>query len=102
MNQGTTMSILRRFSDFVRLRQALMAECTGSERDRSGSSHASSSSKSKRVPPALPPKRTGLLHKYASDHLEKRRRALQQWLVVVMLDSRWGASRALRQWVVSD
>lgn len=83
---GTTISILRRFSSFLQLRQSL-----ASERPM----HAS-------LLPPLPPKRTGLLHKYASHHLEKRRRALQRWLVVVMLDRRWGTTKSLREWVVGN
>lgn len=79
---GPKITILRRFSSFLALRRAIMAEC--------GSS----------VPPNLPPRRSGLLHKYAAHHLEKRRRALQKWLATVMLDSPWCSCRALQAWVV--
>jgi len=84
--RGTTISILRRFSSFCQLRQSLL-----SERPQ----HAT-------LVPSLPPRRTGLFQKYASHHLEKRRRALQKWLAVVMLDKRWATTKSLRDWVVGS
>jgi hypothetical protein len=84
--RGTTISILRRFSSFCQLRQSLL-----SERPQ----HAN-------LVPSLPPRRTGLFQKYASHHLEKRRRALQKWLAVVMLDQRWATTKSLREWVVGS
>jgi hypothetical protein len=84
--RGTTMSILRRFSSFCQLKQSLAAERP----------------QQAKALPALPPRRAGLLHKYASHHLEKRRRALQKWLVIVMLDRRWGTTKSLREWVIGD
>lgn len=84
--RGTTISILRRFSSFCQLRQSLLIERP---------LHAS-------LMPRLPPRRTGLFQKYASHHLEKRRRALQKWLAVVMLDSRWATTKSLREWVIGS
>lgn len=100
---GSTISILRRFSSFVNLRKALMIECgpSTSARTNKSASTAGAASTVGTVPP-LPPRRTGLLQKYAANHLEKRRRALQRWLGMVMLDPTWGASRSLRQWVVGS
>lgn len=142
LQTGTTVSLLRRFSSFVALRHALVAEC-GDGRSGSGNVHPlfrrsgaaqkqqkeqartrtltrtsseteASASRSGQPPPPpqtqpavpravlppLPPRRTGLLHKYAAHHLETRRRALQRWLHSVMLDDTYGTSRALRAWVV--
>lgn len=110
---GSTISILKRFSAFVNLRKALIDE--GGTRHVINKSSPSGSRftmndfknagsvKTKgqfRPIPQLPPKRSGLLQKYASDHLEKRRRALQKWLAIIMLDPVWGTTRAVRQFVV--
>lgn len=84
--RGTSISILRRFSSFVSLRASL----------------ASERAQYAKLVPSLPPKRSGLLHKYASHHLEKRRRALQRWLSIVMLDRRWATTKALQEWVVGN
>ncbi|UZJ53132.1 hypothetical protein CBS101457_002452 [Exobasidium rhododendri] len=84
--RGTPIGILRRFSSFCQLKQSLVAERP----------HLAN------LLPSLPPKRSGLLHKYASNHLEKRRRALQSWLAIVMLDRRWGTTKSLRDWVIGS
>ncbi|KAN0061914.1 hypothetical protein ACQY0O_005909 [Thecaphora frezii] len=82
--QGTSITIFRRFSSFVTLRQTLAQEFKD---------------KAKWLPP-LPSRRTGLLHKYDARYLESRRKALQAWLEVVMLDRVWGASDGLQGWVL--
>lgn len=84
--RGTTIRLLRRFSSFCQLRQKLLLERP---------QHA-------KLVPSLPPRRTGILHKYASKHLEKRRRELQKWLAIIMLDRRWATTKALREWVVGS
>ena len=52
--------------------------------------------------PELPTRTAGLLSKYDAKYLEKRRRALQRWLEIVMLDRVWGGSEALREWVLAS
>lgn len=84
--QGTPITAHKRFSSFVKLRQSLLRECK---------EHA------KWLPP-LPTRSAGLLSKYDARWLEKRRRALQRWLELVMLDRIWGGSEALREWVLAS
>ncbi|SPO38913.1 uncharacterized protein PSFLO_04392 [Pseudozyma flocculosa] len=50
--------------------------------------------------PPLPSKRKGLLHKYDPRYLEARRKSLQSWIQIVMLDRIWGASDGLQRWVL--
>ncbi|PWZ01144.1 hypothetical protein BCV70DRAFT_199510 [Testicularia cyperi] len=82
--QGTTITAFKRFSSFVALRQRLKSECPDQAKWL----------------PALPSKSTGLLRKYDAKHLENRRKNLQRWLEVVMLDKVWGCSECLRDWVL--
>lgn len=84
--QGTPIIAHKRFSSFVKLRTTLLDEC----KDQA------------KWLPQLPTRRTGLLSKYDAKYLEKRRRALQRWLEVVALDRVWGASEALRDWVLAS
>ncbi|MCO5565354.1 hypothetical protein L7F22_019027 [Adiantum nelumboides] len=103
---GSTIGVLKRFSAFVNLRKALMEECriklTSKDLNTSmRNTGGNLKSKGQHRPiPQLPPRRSGILQKYASDHLEKRRRALQKWLAIVMLDPMWGTTHAVRQFVV--
>lgn len=85
-HQGTPIIAHKRFSSFVKLRQALVRECK----------------EQAKWLPVLPTRRTGLLSKYDAKYLEKRRRALQRWLEVVMLDKVWGSSEGLREWVLAS
>ncbi|PWN50194.1 hypothetical protein IE53DRAFT_369128, partial [Violaceomyces palustris] len=50
--------------------------------------------------PPLPSRHKGLLHKYGTNHLEERRKGLQRWLELVMLNPKWGGSQSLTEWVV--
>ncbi len=84
--QGTPIIAHKRFSSFVRLRATLKEEC----KDQA------------KWLPELPTRRTGLLSKYDARYLEKRRRALQRWLEIVMLDKVWGGSEGLREWVLAS
>ncbi|SJX64425.1 uncharacterized protein SRS1_15066 [Sporisorium reilianum f. sp. reilianum] len=84
--QGTPIIAHKRFSSFVKLRTSLLKECK----------------EQAKWLPELPTRRTGLLSKYDAKYLEKRRRALQRWLEVVALDKVWGASEALREWVLAS
>ncbi|KAJ9474750.1 Sorting nexin-like protein [Pseudozyma hubeiensis] len=84
--QGTPIVAHKRFSSFVKLRTTLLNEC----KDQA------------KWLPQLPTRRTGLLSKYDARYLEKRRRALQRWLEVVVLDRVWGASEGLREWVLAS
>ncbi|TKY89105.1 hypothetical protein EX895_001636 [Sporisorium graminicola] len=84
--QGTPIVAHKRFSSFVKLRTLLLKECK----------------EQAKWLPELPTRRTGFLSKYDAKYLEKRRRALQRWLEVVALDKVWGASEALREWVLAS
>lgn len=113
-SQGTTINALRRFSSFVTLRKQLADECPvrillAPSHVRRRDSHLTPNLLSLPAPtkqeyrshlPSLPPRRAGLLQKYAARYLEERRKALQRWLEIVMLDRRWGGAKALREWVV--
>lgn len=85
-SQGLTIRAHRRYSAFVQLRAALLAEAP---------QHAAAL-------PELPPKGDLqlLLHRFSAKHLEQRRLALSEWLQVVVLDRRWGGRRAWREWLV--
>ena len=84
--QGTPIVAHKRFSSFVKLRDALKRECK----------------EQAKWLPELPTRTAGLLSKYDAKYLEKRRRALQRWLEIVMLDRVWGGSEALREWVLAS
>ncbi|SNX86278.1 uncharacterized protein MEPE_04987 [Melanopsichium pennsylvanicum] len=84
--QGTPIIALKRFSSFVKLRESLKREC----------------GEQAKWLPELPSKSAGLLSKYDANYLEKRRRALQRWLELVVLDRVWGASEAVREWVLAS
>lgn len=80
--KGVMIRVHRRYSSFVALRKQLLAEAPPHRNH---------------LPP-LPPK--DALHKYSAKHLEQRRIALTNWLQAVMLDPRWGGSKAVREWLV--
>ena len=82
--QGLVILVHRRFSSFVALHKQLLAERP----------------EYTRALPPLPPRATGLLHKYAPKHLETRRKGLQHWLEAVMLDARWAECSCLQEWIV--
>ncbi|KDN53440.1 hypothetical protein K437DRAFT_71731 [Tilletiaria anomala UBC 951] len=82
--QGVVIANHRRFSAFVSLHRQLLDERP----------------EYARFLPALPPRRTGLLHKYGAKHLENRRKSLQDWLESVMLDARWAECTCLQEWIL--
>lgn len=84
--QGTPITALKRFSSFITLRKQLSSECPDQAKWL----------------PSLPSKRTGILRKYDAKHLEQRRKDLQRWLQVIMLDKVWGCSESLRDWVLAS
>lgn len=84
LTQGLVLQLYKRYTSFMELRQRLAAEAP----------------QYARALPALPPRHTGLWHKYLPTFLETRRRALQRWLDYTLLDSRWGSTRAYRDWVL--
>lgn len=84
LTQGIVLQSYKRYTCFLELVDRLCAEAP---------QHASAL-------PALPPRHTGIWHKYKPTFLETRRRALQRWLVLTLLDPRWGSTRAYREWVL--
>lgn len=80
----TVIRLSKRYSTFVSLHDHLAHERYVHARDL----------------PALPPRHVGIWQRYHPTFLEERRRALQQWLCLTLLDERWGDTHAYTHWIL--